>query len=790
MKRFINKIISHKLLVISSSALALAGVVIPRVTHAASVFDQMSAVISKLILNIAQFLGEILIFVSTFLVRVSSYSDFENADFVIRGWTAVRDLSNMFFIVVLLAIAIATILRIEQYSFKRLLFKLLLMSLLINFSKSIVGFIIEASQVVMLFFFDAYKNGIEGVLLKDLLHLDKLLDITIDSGVATVDFTDVLGVVIGAVIMLIVSIVTVGTIVIVLLFRIVALWILIIFSPLVFLLHAVPSGAAYASRWWGMFTKYVITGPILAFFLWLSLSATTGGDNITTNLLNDSDTGLGGSISAFFESDTLFSFLVGISLLIGALWATSQMGVMGGNIATKAIGQLQTRGAAAGKGIIRVAGTTSRITPLARRVGFAAKKGIERVPLAKLVTQTGRQQAALKQQGSWLTQKLGGTQARADLASKRAKFLKAKEKEMDERGLLADVGIMKTQLKSSSDPIEKEVLVSKILSKDVPDAADLVEKHFGVSDIRKEYTDDKGNIDEKKLKKLKKNKGVQQKMNIYNNLENKIKEKTYASYTKQDKDGDFVFKSQIEHQADQKKKQSGLSREEYKKETHNMRKKGIDSKSGVRKITDVEGDAEKLIMIEATDARVQHDNENNTNIRDAIIDTITRLHGQNADKKYDNVIEALANQHEKVRSQFRGPGERGENLQKRLDAVKIKDISVSTPQNIQAMSQTKTFIGDGITGLKNLRANGSTDKQIINDVMMQLRNSTQHMYTQVKDEGFDTGPLEEQVKDIRRLTKEMRLAMSMGEHTPDSAMKNFVTAVDNFYGQIEKQGIE
>ena len=64
----------------------------------------------------------------------------------------------MFFVVVLLIIALATILNQEKYSYKTWLPKLILMAVLINFSKMICGLIIDVAQVVMMTFVNAFKD--------------------------------------------------------------------------------------------------------------------------------------------------------------------------------------------------------------------------------------------------------------------------------------------------------------------------------------------------------------------------------------------------------------------------------------------------------------------------------------------------------------------------------------------------------------------------------------------------------------------------------------------------------
>ncbi len=69
-------------------------------------------------------------------------------DAVQKGWQLVRDFSNIWFILAILFIAIATILRIESYGVKKWLPGIILMAFLINFSLPITTFIIDISNVI------------------------------------------------------------------------------------------------------------------------------------------------------------------------------------------------------------------------------------------------------------------------------------------------------------------------------------------------------------------------------------------------------------------------------------------------------------------------------------------------------------------------------------------------------------------------------------------------------------------------------------------------------------------
>src|SRR3989338_1289026 len=93
---------------------------------------------------------------------IASYNGFTNVPGVITGWGIMRDVANIFFVLILLVIAFATIMNIEKYGYRSLLKRLIVMAILVNFSMTIVGLMIDLSQVVMLSFVAAIKNVASG----------------------------------------------------------------------------------------------------------------------------------------------------------------------------------------------------------------------------------------------------------------------------------------------------------------------------------------------------------------------------------------------------------------------------------------------------------------------------------------------------------------------------------------------------------------------------------------------------------------------------------------------------
>lgn len=298
--------------------------------------------------------GKLLNVITYALFWVANLDNFVDNGVVQLGWPVVRDLCNMFFILILLVIAFATILRLENYSVKKLLPKLIIMAVLINFSKTICGLLIDFSQVIMLTFMHSLGHA-EGNLYQA-LGLSKLFTFS-DYNLAKEDVTFlslIISLILGL-ILLIISGIVITIFTVILFFRMVALWILIILSPLAFIASVLPSTSKYFSQWLSQFTNYLIVGPVLAFFLWLAL-ATVGQVQFEKEFQPpSSESTTKSTISAALTEagsvDNMTKFIVSICLLLGGLMAAQQLGVAGGKAAGGALGWLRTKGTAPVRGL-------------------------------------------------------------------------------------------------------------------------------------------------------------------------------------------------------------------------------------------------------------------------------------------------------------------------------------------------------------------------------------------------------------------------------------------------------
>jgi len=308
---------------------------------------------------IVSVLGLILTQVIGVLVKVAQYNNFIKEGPVTNGWVIVRDIANMFFVVILLIIAFATILRIERYNYKKWLPKLLIMAVLINFSKTICGLLIDAAQVIMLTFVTAFAPMMGGNIV-DLLGISGWNEMRGDIEVKS---WTVAGLYVLSVIYVVISLIVVVAMLAMLVMRMVMIWIYVVLSPLAFLLSSFPDGAKYASQWWSEFTKNLIVGPVLAFFIWLSFTSLVSFDKNNPDLITNIDS-QGVDIHAYAgetkvpetTQSLMIKFIIGIGMLIGGMTVAQSIGGAAAGVAGKTFDKGKKVALAAGGVAAGVAG--------------------------------------------------------------------------------------------------------------------------------------------------------------------------------------------------------------------------------------------------------------------------------------------------------------------------------------------------------------------------------------------------------------------------------------------------
>ncbi len=331
----------------------------PQISYAAG--EGVAKVLGWIIYPFIWIFGKLAILFLDILISIAQYDNFIHSSAVSYGWIVVRDLCNMFFVLILLIIAFASILRIESYNLKTWLPKLVIMAVLINFSKLICGLFIDFSQVIMLTFINAIKD-IAGPNLTEMLGISKILSAS-SSQEAQVDFSSVIGSIILGLVIVIIATVVILTMTVMLAMRVVMIWIYVVLSPLAYLLASFPQGQQYSQKWWSDFSKNLIIGPVLAFFLWLSfasLGGLNGQDDIKKMSAVENNVSGGFPLTDGTPTSTLavastqagtkdnmILFIVSIGMLLGGMMIAQEMGGAAGKVVGKGMAKMQAMGAGA-----------------------------------------------------------------------------------------------------------------------------------------------------------------------------------------------------------------------------------------------------------------------------------------------------------------------------------------------------------------------------------------------------------------------------------------------------------
>jgi hypothetical protein len=300
-------------------------------------------------ITIAQLCVLMTIFFLKFFIMIAGYNDYMNAPVVKLGWVLVRDVSNMFFVVALLVIAFATMLGRESYEWKKIMGKLVIVAVFINFSLMLCQLLIDAVHVFTITFLNAIAGTASGNLI-GMFHYDQLFDLAgrPESTGTTLELSLFLAASM-ALVFAGLSMMAMGAYAVMMLLRMVVLWIGMILSPLGFIFSILPATQKYAQEWWQQFYKHLISAPIMVFFLWLALASmgagdverdiAAGNDYASNEQIPEQIEVRGQSISASAVSTfiNMSSLFVAIGFLLYGLEKTQELGTKGSGMLSGAL---------------------------------------------------------------------------------------------------------------------------------------------------------------------------------------------------------------------------------------------------------------------------------------------------------------------------------------------------------------------------------------------------------------------------------------------------------------------
>lgn len=336
--------------------------------------------------------GKILDFTIMYSISDGAY----RSEFVLSGWTIIKDFCNMFFIFILLYVAFGTILSLHSVKTKEMIINVVIIGLLINFSLFTTQVIIDASNILTRVFYNAdtistgsKKDGeavkgeagdfgeiklSEAIVTKVnpqelLTNSDRIEEIPKRNGLNTGD-TDRSsnGISIGSfilVVLLSTAVNVVGTIAflssaLIFIGRVVMLWMAMILSPLVFFSYTVPEMQSIKmigwKKWWPETLSLAFVAPVFAFFMYIIVGFLGSGLGIKELLSSNS-----GGLNFVIGIVVPFAFIM-ILLMKAKSIAVDMSGEMGAAMAKagSTVGGLAL-GGAVGVGAMAMRGTIGRV---------------------------------------------------------------------------------------------------------------------------------------------------------------------------------------------------------------------------------------------------------------------------------------------------------------------------------------------------------------------------------------------------------------------------------------------
>ena len=361
------------------------GIALPQISAASSFMEKFledaGLTVVRAIIKFAQMIARFLVDLAADffeLIFVSGLRGHQNVAKV--GWDVTRDFANMFFILFMVIIAFATILRIERYGIKELLPKVIMIALLINFSMVICYVIIDFSNIVAYFFVSEAKSSVPGhevslsAILSDSFRLpdlyvpftcqyyeqqllecydhtseaailncvenaEKALMECYESGGMTkteeTDFWDIMIAGFGTTIILLIAAFVLFAGGIFLVIRLVAIWFLVMIAPIAFICYILPALRKNWESWWSQFIRWCLFAPIFTFFVWLAAKISLEQKLVQFAALSPSITQSGADpVNQFFASiGNILHFLFISGILIGGLLAANKLGITGASTA-------------------------------------------------------------------------------------------------------------------------------------------------------------------------------------------------------------------------------------------------------------------------------------------------------------------------------------------------------------------------------------------------------------------------------------------------------------------------
>ncbi|MBL7154946.1 MAG: hypothetical protein ISS88_00360 [Candidatus Portnoybacteria bacterium] len=391
-KKFILSLVL--ILLISSLGIFVLGAGEAKASWYDGLINGLKTILGSALLTIQGVVGALVTWLAGLAQGILNFTNPQNAQIVQDGWEIVRDFVNMFFVLVLLVIAFATILRLETYGMKALLPKLIIAALLINFSLVLAGVFIDFAGILTVFFIEDGQKFFTDI--ADAMRLPKIMTttaeekgerwqcqyadpflgslytgnwstesecaakcagytggscMTIPTAAKTTNwgklgdtYWAVISALFFSIIFTVIAAFVFGALAILLLIRVLVIWFLLILAPIAWFFWILPATKHLFTQWWNTFIKWVFFAPAAIFFIWLSVNswlkfiqgkAPFQGDKVVEGMekVITDEVFASRLMPQIMEPKNFVQFVLICGMLLGSLIVAQKMGIAGASMA-------------------------------------------------------------------------------------------------------------------------------------------------------------------------------------------------------------------------------------------------------------------------------------------------------------------------------------------------------------------------------------------------------------------------------------------------------------------------
>jgi len=258
-------------------------------------------------------------------------------------WQFSRDLANLVLILATIFMALATILKLKEYSWDKLLWRIVVIALLVNFSLVICGILVDLSNFLTTYFLT--QGG--GYSLWEIIS-ETITKLACAFSASKADWNFTIGSAVGLILTGAFIFQFIGLLLFVVT-RVVTLWLTLILSPLGFAAFVIPvkgkNGNPLWDTWRNYFTQAIISLPAIAFTLYFILIILNQLTNTLQSQLNEANfitlAAYAVLVVVFVQAVQVVAKALGIKQIESG-YKVAQKAIVGAGVAVAGFGALRT----------------------------------------------------------------------------------------------------------------------------------------------------------------------------------------------------------------------------------------------------------------------------------------------------------------------------------------------------------------------------------------------------------------------------------------------------------------